>query len=127
MFGLMILWTSFSASGAAIPIVEVLYLNHGPMQPVVKQLKDTFSKYDGKIKVSWYDLDTSDGQKFMASLDIREHVPLIIRINGSDTVKLPQGNVRLAGFPVGSGPEPFQGKWTMKNLEAVLDQATARK
>lgn len=116
-----------SALAANIPSVEVLYMNHGPMQPVVKQLKDAFSTYGVKIKVAWYDLNTGEGQKFMAGKGIREHVPLVIWIDGSHTVKLPQGAVKFVGFPSGTGPEPFQGKWTVQDVKAALDQATAAK
>ena len=124
---LIVLFLAPSSQAANVPSVEVLYMNHGPMQPVIKHLKETFSKFDGKIKVSWYDLDTAEGRKFMAAKGLKEHIPLVVWIEGTYSVRLPQGMVKFAGFPPGSGPEPFQGKWTIKDLEAALDQATVRR
>ena len=52
----------------------------------------------------------------------------IVWIDGSQVVVI--GGVRkvqFAGFPTGSGPPSFQGKWTMDDLKAALDQATAGK
>lgn len=126
---LVLITLCFATTGRAANVasVEVLYMNHGPMQPVVKQLKETFSKYAGKIRVAWYDLDTGDGQKFMTGKGLREHVPVMVWIDGSCTLNLPRGTVRFAGFPSGYGPEQFQGGWTIKDLETALDQGTARK
>ena len=115
------------ATGANAPKVDVLYMNHPPMQPTIKQLKETLSRYGSKVNVSWHDLDTADGKQFMAAKGLQEHVPLIIWIDGSYSVTLPQGPVKFTGFPVGSGPPPFQGKWTLKDLETALNQAITRK
>jgi hypothetical protein len=35
--------------------------------------------------------------------------------------------VQFVGFPTGSGPAFFQGKWTVDDLKAALDQATVKK
>jgi hypothetical protein len=64
----------------------------------------------------------------MAKKGIKQHVPLIVWIDGSQVVVI--GGVRkvqFSGFPTGSGPVSFQGKWTMNDLKAALDQATAGK
>jgi len=31
------------------------------------------------------------------------------------------------GFPTGSGPAFFQGKWTMDDLKAAIDQSALKK
>jgi len=33
----------------------------------------------------------------------------------------------FAGFPTGSGPAFFQGKWTMTDLQKVLEQLIGKK
>ena len=108
---------------AGIVRVEVLYMNHPPMQPTIGQLKGVFSKYGEKIAVSWYDVDTREGQQLMAKKGLHEHVPLMIWIQGSQTAQTGRGTVAFAGFPSGSGPGPFQGDWTMQDLKAALDRA----
>jgi len=108
---------------AGIVRVDVLYMNHEPMQPTMRELKAVFSKYGEKIAVSWYDADTKEAQQFAAGKGLHEHVPLNIWIDGAQSVKLGRKVVRFAGFPSGSGPGPFQGDWTMQDLKAALDQA----
>ena len=121
-------WVSLPSLYAFGPLqVEVLFMNHGPMQPTVKQMRELFSGYGGRIAVTWYDLDTREGQQFVSKKGVREHVPLMIWIDGNVTVRIGQKETRFSGFPAGSGPESFQGKWTMQDLRAALDQGTARK
>jgi hypothetical protein len=36
-----------------------------------------FSKYGEKIAVSWYNVDTGEGQQIMAKKGLADHVPLI--------------------------------------------------
>jgi hypothetical protein len=126
---LVLAFFSFSLDAHALnPIrVEVLFMNHGPMQPTVKQMRELFSGYGDRIDVTWYDLDTREGQQFMTKKGLREHIPLMIWIDGNVTVRIGQKETRFTGFPAGSGPDSFQGKWTMQDLKAALDQATVRK
>lgn len=108
--------------------IEVLYMNHGPLIDTVNKMKSLFSRYGNKLAVSWYDFDTKEGEEFMARKQIKQHVPLIVWIDGSSVVVIGGvKKVQLAGFPTGSGPASFQGKWTMDDLKAALDQATAGK
>ena len=46
--------------------VEVLYMNHGPLQSSLEQIKQVFSKYGNKIEASWYDFESKEGEQFMA-------------------------------------------------------------
>ena len=118
---LILLMVSFSlllpvAARAAAPVeVDVLYMNHGPLQPTLDKLKGLFAGYGEKIAPRWHDFESQDGEKFMAAKGIRRHVPLMIWINGKEAV---------SGFPSGSGPQMFQGKWSMASLAQALDQAT---
>lgn len=124
---LIALCFAINARAAGSPNVEVLFMNHGPMQPTVKQMRELFSGYGDRIAVTWYDLDTREGKQFMSKKGLREHVPLMIWIDGNTTVKVGQKETRFTGFPAGTGPEFFQGKWTMQDLKAALDQVAAKK
>jgi hypothetical protein len=106
--------------------VEVLYMNHGPLKETINKMKSLFTQYGAKVNVSWYDFDSPEGEKFMAKKGIKQHVPLIVWIDGTPDVSAGARKVQLAGFPSGSGPASFQGKWTMDDLKAALDQATAK-
>ncbi len=118
---LILLLVSFSlflpiAAEAATPVeVDVLYMNHGPLQSTLDKLKELFADYGGKITPRWHDFESKEGEKFMLSKGIRQHVPLMIWINGKES---------FSGFPSGSGPQMFQGQWTMESLVKALDQAT---
>lgn len=124
---LVMLSLSLSAHAVKPTKVEVLYMNHGPLMSTVKQIKDALSRYGDKLSVSWYDFDTSEGEQFMAKKGLRQHVPLVIWIDGNPSVKVGEKEIKFVGFPTGSGPASFQGKWTMDDLRTALDQVTAKK
>ena len=107
--------------------VEVLYMNHGPLMDTLDKMKSVFSSYGDRISVSWYDFESKQGEDFRTKKGINQHIPLVIWIDGNTVVKLGLKQIKFAGFPTGAGPESFQGKWTIDDLKAVLDQAAGGK
>ena len=107
--------------------VEVLYMNHGPLQSSLEQIKQVFSTYGDKINVSWYDFESKEGEQFMAKRGINQHVPLVIWMDGKFTIPVNGKEIKFVGFPTGSGPALFQGKWTMDDLRQALNQITNKK
>ena len=107
--------------------VEVLYMNHGPLLDTLNEIKTLFAKYGGKIAVSWHDVDTEDGEKFMAQKKIKGHIPLVIWMDNYVKLQIDGKEIVFAGFPTGKGPYFFQGKWTMEDLRKALDQMTNKK
>jgi hypothetical protein len=107
--------------------VEVLYMNHGPLMDTLAKMKSVFSSYGDRISVSWYDFESRQGEDFRTQKGITQHMPLVIWIDGNEVVKVGQKQIKFAGFPTGAGPAFFQGKWTIDDLKAALDQATAGK
>ncbi len=125
---LAVLCVGARGAHAATPVkVDVLYMNHGPLMDTINKMKNLFSTYGKQVNVSWHDFDTKEGEEFMAKMGIKQHVPLIIWIDGKEKVVVGARQLTFAGFPTGSGPATFQGKWTMDDLKAALDQATGRK
>jgi hypothetical protein len=117
----------FTALAAKEIKVEVLYMNHGPLLPTLQEIKTLFGKYGKKISVSWHDVDTNDGERFMAKKGIRGHIPLVIWMEDKVKFQIDGKEIIFAGFPTGSGPAFFQGKWTMGDLRKALDQITSKK
>jgi hypothetical protein len=117
----------FTAFAAKAVQVDILYMNHGPLLPSIKEIKEVLSQYGDKVTVSWYDFETKEGETFMEKRGIRQHVPLIIWLDGKYTLSLGGSDVKFVGFPSGSGPLPFQGKWTMADLRKALDQVIGTK
>jgi len=117
----------FTAFAAKEVRVEVLYMNHGPLQSSLEQIKKVFSQYEKKISVSWYDFETKEGEQFMAKKGINQHIPLVIWMDGKSAVPVNGKEIKFVGFPTGSGPAFFQGKWTMEDLRIALDQMTNKK
>ncbi len=116
----------WSAAVAKSVKVEVLYMNHGPLEDTINGIKKVFSKYK-EVSVSWYDFDTKEGEQFMAKKGIRQHIPLVIWMDNQVKFKVDGKDIIFAGFPTGSGPFMFQGKWTMTDLQKALDQLTGKK
>ena len=128
LFVLSFLCLGLSAHAAAKPTkIDVLYMEHGPLLETIDKLKGVFSKYGDKLSVSWYEFESKEGEQFMAKKGIKQHVPLVIWIDDSPAVTVGDRKVQFAGFPTGSGPAFFQGKWTMDDLKAALDWTTAKK
>ena len=117
-------WTAMAGK----PIkVEILYMNHGPLQDSLEGIKKVFSQYKGKVTVSWYDYETKEGEDFMAQKKITQHIPLVIWMDNQVKFQVGGKDIIFAGFPTGSGPLFFQGKWTLVDLQKVLDQKTSKK
>jgi uncharacterized protein YxeA len=124
----LVLFTiSFTVFAAKEVKVEVLYMNHGPLLESLQQIKKVFSQYGSKITVSWYDFETKEGEQFMAKKGVTQHVPLVIWLDGKPALTVNGKEIKFVGFPTGSGPLPFQGKWTMEDLRSALDQITSKK
>ena len=125
---LVFLCFGLSAHAAAKPTkIEVLYMNHGPLMDTLNKIKSVLSGYGDKLSVGWYDFDTKEGEQFMAKKGVKQHVPLVIWIDGNASVKVGEKEIQFTGFPTGAGPAMFQGKWTIDDLKAALDQITAKK
>ena len=116
--------TPFTLFAAKEVKIEVLYMNHGPLLPSLEQIKEVFSRYGNKINVSWYDFESKEGEQFMAKKGVTQHVPLVIWIDGKFAISVNGKEVKFVGFPTGSGPAFFQGKWTMEDLRQALNQIT---
>ncbi len=113
---------------SAAPVkIEVLYMNHGPLQDTLAKLKNMLAGFGGRLDVSWYDFESNEGEAFKAKKGINQHVPLVIWINGSPKVKLGQQEIMFWGFPSGAGPAFFQGKWSMDTLKLAIENAIAKK
>ncbi len=127
-FVIVILFSApFTLFAAKEVKVEVLYMNHGPLQPSLEQIKQVFSKYVNKINVSWYDFESKEGEQFMVKKGVTQHVPLVIWIDGKFAIPVNGKEINFVGFPTGSGPAFFQGKWTMEDLRQALTQITNKK
>jgi len=119
--------TPFTLFAAKEVKIEVLYMNHGPLLPSIEQIKKVFSQYGGKVAVSWYDFETKEGEQFMASKGVTQHIPLVIWLDGKSSFPVNGKEIKFVGFPTGSGPAFFQGKWTMEDLRQALNQITGKK
>ena len=106
--------------------IDVLYMNHGPMQPTLRELRALFPTYGNKLAVSWYDFESDEGARFKSKMGIKQHTPLVIWIDGRSELMSNGRSIKFEGFPTGSGPSFFQGKWTLEDLTGILDLKTAK-
>ena len=107
--------------------VEVLYMNHGPLLDSLEKIKKVFSQYGSKVAVSWHDFETKEGEQFMVKKGVTQHVPLVIWLDGKFAIPVNGKEIKFVGFPTGSGPAAFQGKWTIEDLREALNQITNKK
>jgi hypothetical protein len=114
------------AAQAGQPVkVEIVFMNHGPMQPVVKGLKQVLARHP-QATASWYDFETDQGQDFLRKKGVKGHIPLLVFINGSTQAQVGSKTASFQGFPSGSGPYMFRGQWTMDDLDQALSALSSR-
>ena len=104
--------------------IDVLYMNHGPMQPTLRELRALFPEYGDKLAVSWYDFESDEGESFKSKMGISHHTPLAIWVDGRSELMNNGCTIKFEGFPTGSGPSFFQGKWKLEDLAIILDRVT---
>jgi len=124
---LALIWLPTAALSAKPVKIEILFMNHGPLQPTLQEIRTLFAQYGKKITASWHDIDSEDGEQFMAKKGIRGHIPLVVWMDDRVKFQVDDKDITFAGFPTGSGPAFFQGKWTIGDLRKVLDQLTGKK
>jgi hypothetical protein len=96
----------------ASPVTVVIagYINHGPMQPTVRAIKEVLSKYDGDVDATWVDLATAQGQSYFQEHGLTAHMNVII--NGKSEYEVGGKTVDF---------EWFEGQqWTEEELDTVL-------
>ena len=106
--------------------IDVLYMDHGPMQPTLRELRALFLEYGDKLAVFWYDFESDEGERFKSKMGISHHTPLTIWVDGRSELMGNGRTIKFEGFPSGSGPSFFQGKWTMEDLAIILDRVTGK-
>jgi hypothetical protein len=96
--------------------VDLVYLNHPPVQPVLRDIDKVLAGYQGKIDVTRYDADSPEGKKFADEHQLTGHVAIAILIDGKVTFK---------GFPTGAAPvKSVEGDWKIEDLDTALQQRT---
>jgi len=107
--------------------VEVAYLNHPPLRPVLAEVDKLLANYGDHVSVTRYDFDTPEGEAFAKAKGLTGHTPLAIFINSSMQFTLNGRTVKFYSFPQGQGTGMVpDGGWTMQDLQQVLDEATSK-
>jgi hypothetical protein len=108
-----------------VVVVEVVYLNHPPVRPVLAEVNNLLATYGERVSVARYDFDTPEGEAFAKERNLTEHTPLAIFINGSMEFTVNGRAIKFYSFPQGQGTGIVpDGAWTVEDLHQVLDQVT---
>ncbi|MCL4394594.1 MAG: hypothetical protein M1482_07300 [Chloroflexi bacterium] len=107
--------------------VEIVYLSHPPVLPILKEIDSVLKPYGDKVKVTRYDFDTTEGAAFAQKKGLTGHDPLAIFVNGSQSFKLDGRTVTFNSFPQGGGTGMVpDGAWSVADLDSVLKQIMAK-
>jgi hypothetical protein len=110
-----------------IVTVEVAYLNHPPVQPVLSEVDKLLATYGDRVSVTRYDFDTPEGETFAKVKGLTEHTPLAIFVNGSMQFDVNGRMIKYYRFPQGQSPRKMmEGNWTLQDLEQTLDEITSK-
>lgn len=96
------------------PLVEILYMNHGPVQPVLRELRSQLIQFENKTIIEWYDFEKDLNFKQKKGIDY--HTPLVIWINNSNIIDVNGKQVKFNGFPKDQGPPFARGDWQINDL-----------
>jgi hypothetical protein len=110
-----------------VVLVELAYLNHGPVRPILAEIDALLLEYDGKVVAQRYDFGTPEGEAFAMERDLTGHTPIAVFVDGKMEFDLNGRTVKFYSFPQGQGTGVVpDGAWTLDDLRAVLDTVTTR-
>jgi hypothetical protein len=107
---LSLAYGAFATSTDKVNIDVAGMINHGPMQPTVKAIKEVTSKYGDTVTVNWIDTTTDEGQKYLQDHGLSAHLNILI--NGNYKFNLDGKDVTFQWL--------VNGTWTKDNLDAVI-------
>jgi len=102
--------TSAAVATNSVDVVVAGFINHGPLQPTVQAIKEVLAKYVDKVKVTWVDSSTQQGQDYFKAHGLTAHMNVII--NGTSRYQV---NGKTVDFLWFEGQQ-----WTKKDLDTVL-------
>jgi hypothetical protein len=118
---------SVSPAKPGIVSVEVAYLNHPPVLPVLSEVDKLLATYRDRVSVTRYDFDTPEGEAFARAKGLTEHTPLAIFTNGSMQFDVNGRTIMYFKFPQGQSlRKMMEGNWTLQDLKQTLDEATSK-
>jgi hypothetical protein len=113
------------ARSAAPVNLVILYMNHGPMQPTIRNLQELLGEYHGKVTAQWFDADKASGKDFMKRKKIHGHIPILILVNGKKSFSINGKDITFQGFPTGASPfKTVEGNWAIADLRQLLNNLT---
>jgi hypothetical protein len=112
------------AAFAAPPSVEIIAMVHPPVQSALKPLREWLAAQGGKLKLGEIDAESAAGEKRLAALGLKGHIPIVILVDGSYRHKRKDGGaVEFVNFPAVKGSPPGAlGNWTTEDVQAVLNE-----
>ena len=113
------------AARAAPPTIEIIALPHWPVQNALKPVRDFLAALGDKVKVVEIDAESPAGEKRLAALGLRGHIPILLVINGSDQFKRADGTaVLFKDFPAkADNPLGINGSWTVADFQTAVNAA----
>jgi len=119
---LLLQWSPFAA--ASQPVVEIIALDHWPIQKALQPVRDALAKFGDKIRLVELDADTAEGKKRIKSVGQKGHVPALILIDGKYRYTRPDGSkVDFINFPAATdSPMGISGSWSARDIEFTVKQ-----
>ena len=104
------------------PVVEIIAMNHPPVQSALKPLRDWLAGQGSKIRVKEIDIESADGERRVQAAGLNGHIPIVILIDGQYRHKRQDGStIEFVSFPSWPGTPPgVKGTWSAADVEAVL-------
>lgn len=109
---------------AAGPTVEIIAMAHPPVQDALKPLREWLALQGSKVRVIEIDAESTQGEKRLASIGLKGHVPIAILIDGNVKHQRKNGGaLTFVNFPaVKESPAGIRGDWLTEDVQAVVSE-----
>lgn len=108
--------------------VEIIALSHWPVQDALKPVRAFLGSLGSRVKVTELDAESPEGEKRLAALGLKGHIPMLLLVDGSDHYKRADGQaVEFKDFPAKeSNPLGLNGTWTVDDFKAAVSAALGK-
>lgn len=117
-----VLGTASGLCWAAPLTVEIIAMEHPPVQNALKPLREWLSSRAEKIRVIEIDAESSQGEKRLETMGLKGHVPIAILIDGKIQHQRKNGSaVTFVNFPaIKESPPGIRGDWLTEDVQAAI-------
>lgn len=115
-----------AAAAATAPVpapqVEIVAMRHPPVQKALAPLREWLARQGDRVRVVEIDAESPQGERRLADVGLKGHIPILILIGGKYRFQRPDGGpIELLNFPTAAdNPMGLNGTWALGDVERLV-------